>query len=164
MYPVCATHHGSTEISTGLAGRRSLADFLRKNFWSGTDACLGKSTWISLHLQGMALWGVLQGSPLSSSNTARFKDHLTIFMLKILREFCTHFINIAAGTWKHRNRLRRIKEFCTFFPPYFGWPALVHQIDVLVPPNAEKPQTWKASITRAIYNTWYGFHYINQVI
>lgn len=35
MKPVCATHHGSTEISTGLAGSRSLADFLRKNFYGG---------------------------------------------------------------------------------------------------------------------------------
>lgn len=111
MKPVCATHHGSTEISTGLAGRRSLADFLRKNFWSGTDACLGKSTWISLHLQGRSLRGVLHCSPSGSSNTARFKEPSDdFFILKILRERRTHFINIAAETWKQRDRLRCLKD------------------------------------------------------
>lgn len=33
MKPVWATHHGSTEISTGLDGSKSRADFRRKNFW-----------------------------------------------------------------------------------------------------------------------------------
>lgn len=50
-----------------------------------------------------------------------------------------YFINIDATTWKRHGRLRFLQR--DLFS-YFGWSALVHQVDVLVPPDAEKSQTW----------------------